>query len=748
MAKKLTENKIGKTTKDEDYLHRWFTKMASNRATVVLLRRDDEEMYFADVENTRSQFTKGQLEKIEQKYDIPISTKVIYAILEQVLSFLSGSKPYPRLIAPSDDPANKQFTMLYEQAHNACWYESKANDELTVALRDMINVGSGFMHVRRNNFFGETTFNTVVEHIPWTDVLIDPSSRKSDFSDAEMMCMVKVMPKTKAEREYDVTLSDEDYITASSGSMGAGYGDTARDPYLFPASVSTGGYGDFRNDKYVWVRTFYEKKLVSVYISDKGELSTKKPKPISVPNEDKAKLGMQMEQMLPQLQQAMEAQQTSLDASQQAQEQVQTSTDPSQAVGQQQSVDEANQQVAAEGQALAEQYSQMQQMFESMPDMVPAFEMETLSGTVKVVYEIERIKRKQIERTLMVGTHVIEQEVLPCQDMPLVHFCFSHNRNPNKTYGLVHFIKDVQKAMNKYWAALIYDMQINSNRKVLAPKGSIENIPQWESHYSEPGAVLEWEPNESLPGAAGFGKPEVIDASPVNQGMVQIITMLTSLAEYITGIFGVMQGNQDGAPDTASGMNSLQNFGTQRVKLYGRYIENSLQQLALVTIQFMQAYSPKDKILQYFDDQNNPQEITLLEGGEDLKFKVRVNIANNLPTARQMAAQLIATISGQTSNPHVADLLTQYALKIMDIPEADKMLQDMDVVKNLEQQLGQMEQQLKEQTNRNKALENQNIQQSMSSHIELAKKDVDHEADIAMAEQGGEAEKEELTDLF
>lgn len=738
------DNKIGKTTHDEDYLHRWFTKMASNRANVVLLRRDDEEMYFADVENTRSQFTKDQLSKIEKKYDIPISTKVVYAILEQVLSFLSGSKPYPKLIAPSEDPQAKQFTMLYEQAHNACWYESKANDELTICLRDMINVGSGFMHVRKNNFFSETTFNVVQEVVPWTDVLVDPASRKSDFSDAEMMCIVKVLPKTKAEREYDVTLADEDYISASSGSMGAGYGDTARDPYLFPASVSTGGYGDFRNDKYVWVRTFYEKKLISVYISDNGDLATKKPKPITVPNEDKAKLGQQLEQMLPQLQAAMEAQQTSMDASQQAEEQVQTSTDPSQALGQQESLNEANEQVAAQGQALAQQYAQMKQAFEEMDDMVPAFEMETLGGTTKVVYELEKIKRKQIERTLMVGTHVMEKEVLPCQDMPLVHFCFSHNRSPNKTYGLVHYIKDVQKAMNKYWAALIYDMQINSNRKILAPKGAIENIAQWENDYSQPGAVLEWEYNENL---KDNGKPEIMDASPVNQGMVQIITMLTSLAEYITGIFGVMQGNQQGAPDTASGMNSLQNFGTQRVKLYGRYIENSLQQLALVTIQFMQAYSPKGKILQYFDDQNNPQELEMLEGGEDLKFKVRVNIANNLPTARQMAAQLIATISGQTSNPHVADLLTQYALKIMDIPEADKMLQDMDVVKNLEAQLGQMQQQLEEQTNRNKALENQNIQQSMSNHIELAKQDVSHEADMLKAESGT-SESEQLTDLF
>jgi hypothetical protein len=59
----------------------------------------------------------------------------------------------------------------------------------------------------------------------------------------------------------------------------------------------------------------------------------------------------------------------------------------------------------------------------------------------------------------------------------------------------------------------------------------------------------------------------------------------------------------------------------------------------------MQAYSPR-KDTQYFDDQNNPQELEMLEGGEDLKSGSG-GIANN--TARQMAAQLIATISGQTN---------------------------------------------------------------------------------------------------
>lgn len=712
--------------------------MATNRSSVVPVRREDEEMYYSDIEGTRTQFTKAQLEKIAQKYDIPISTKISYAILEQVLSFLSGSKPYPKLMAPTSHPEHKQFTQLYEQAHNACWYESKANDELTHALRDAIVTGSGYLHTRKNNFFGETTFNVVTEHVPWTDVLVDPSSRKVDFSDAEMICICKVMPKTKAEKEFDVTLTEQDTIAGTVGSMASGMSDAVDDPYLYPASSSFGGYGNFKNDDYVWMRIFYEKKNVNLYVSESNDLASKRPVPVQIPNPEKQELEQALIQSQQQLEQAAAAAQTALDVSAQAKEEVQTSPDPNAAIAQNDAITAGNQQVAAEAQQMVMQVQAMKEAYVQMPDEVTAYNMVTLSGEEKVVRQVERIKRKQIVAVLMVGNQILEDDILPCQEFPIVHLCLSHNKSPNKTYGLMHYIKDVVKAMNKYWASMIYDMQINSNRKILAPTGAIENITQWENTWAEPGAVNTWEPNEALKDG---GKPEVMEASPMNQGMVQIITMLTSLAEYITGIFGVMQGNNDGAPTTASGTSSLQNFGSQRVKLYGRYIENALQQLALVTIEYLQAFAPKDKILQYFDDANNPQEITMLDGGQDIKFKVRVNIANNLPTARQMAAQLLATISGQTANPQVADLLIQNALEIMDIPEADKIRKDMDVLKNMQAQLEQVQQQLDEQTSRNKALENQNIQQSMSNNIDLAKKDIDHSKEMAVSQIEQQAEQ-------
>jgi hypothetical protein len=75
--------------------------------------KNSEEMFFSDVEQTRTQFTKAQLSLIQDKYDIPISTKIAYAIIEQQISFLTGAKPYPRLLATT--ASTEDYATLYQQ---------------------------------------------------------------------------------------------------------------------------------------------------------------------------------------------------------------------------------------------------------------------------------------------------------------------------------------------------------------------------------------------------------------------------------------------------------------------------------------------------------------------------------------------------------------------------------------------------------------------------------------------------------
>ena len=63
------------------------------------LRCNWEEFYFNDVQDTKTQLTTKQLTQVKTTYNIPISTKLTYPIVEQILSFLTSMKPFPKLVA-------------------------------------------------------------------------------------------------------------------------------------------------------------------------------------------------------------------------------------------------------------------------------------------------------------------------------------------------------------------------------------------------------------------------------------------------------------------------------------------------------------------------------------------------------------------------------------------------------------------------------------------------------------------------
>jgi len=709
-------------------LNGFFRRAWSNRGRVVKNLANDEQMYFSDVEDTRSQFTKEQLDFIDEKYKIPISTKISWAIIEQMISFLTGAKPYPRLIAQSE--ALGEWAQMYEKAFNAIWYEGKMNNELTQATRDMLAVGIGWIRIRKNDFYNETTFNVVSEYVDWRKVMVDPHSYKNDFSDAEYIIHAEFIPVYKAEKRYDIDIDYNDSDSWTNIGLGGSEEDTMILQTIYPYDSAV-GFND--KNRYVWVREFFQKVDANVYLSDNGNVSSKKPMPTEVPNPDKIELQAQIQQLMMQKQQATQAQ---LAAKLNAQSAEQYAQDD--ATGTTEAMSEMAQAAGATAQVdngvaqLDEQLRMLSQQMAQMPDLITVYDFETIVGDKIQVREFIKTTQKLIKRYLCVGNKIIEQELLPCNEYPLIPFTMSHARNPSKVYGVMHYIKDMVKAMNKFWAALIYDMQVNSNRKVLYAANTITDPHSIEEKWSEPDAWIEYQPNAD---AKDQGLPQVLQPTPLNPAFVNVIQMLQGLIEYITGISAVVQGQATSAtPDSFGGISTLQSFGTQRIKLYSRYMESSLEKLAYVTVCYLQAYAPKDKVLTYLDEDGNQHEIELLQNNEDIKFKVRVNLASNLPTQRHMAAQLLGAISGQTKNPAVADALTEAMLKYLDMPDAQNILDRVDTVKNLQSQLQQMQDQAQKLTSENEQLKQQMFQKDIEVQKQLAMQEIKAARDMKLME--------------
>lgn len=706
----------------------WSQRANSASSMIMRERKNWEDFYFNDVDNTLSQLTKRQLNAIKKTFNVPVSTKICYAIVEQMLSFLTGTKPFPRLVGATDNDSDQVIAL--EQGYQGLWYESKANNQLTLAVRDALAAGSGYLMVDTNTFYQETAFNVKIKHVSWQNIFVDPDSKLHDFSDAQYILWADIMLKDKASKEYDIDIDEIESVETMQQ-----YGVLQTPDYLPGWDNSNDSH-----NKYCLVRQLFIKEEMNVYVGDANYISTKRPIPTEIPNEDKQQLLSQIDRT----QQAVASGQNAISASQTAASSMPNSAldtvDGFAQFSQGSSV--ASDQTQSVGSQIAQLNSQAQTdaiNARSMPDTIPAFHMTLEDGSVQTVKSISKIRKKRIRKVLMVGNEILEESILPMEVYPIIHFAFNHRLSPNKTYSVVHFTRDLVKAMNKYWSLLLYDIHVHGQRKLLAPQGAIVNVKEFEEGYSTPGSVNIYVPDPSLPDA---GRPTVIEPSPLNESISFVLNAFLQLIEYVTGINSVMQGSAEGAPNTMGGLQSLQAFGTQRIKLFARSMETSLEQLALVAIQFLQAYAPVDKVIKYFDGDGNAQTVSFFKAQEDIAFKVRVDIVNSLPTYKQLFAQLLGSVAGQTKNPHVADALTKAMLEAIDAPESKQLIGDIDTIKNLESQLQQAQQQLDTLQKQYKQLENNMVQKEVAHRIDLAFEEQKTKIDSASKDAQQQAEKQ------
>lgn len=689
-------------------INKKFYRAYSARTHYYLAKKNWEELYYNDVEGTLSQFTKKQQEAIAATYNIEISTKVAYAIIEQALSLVTASDPFPNLL--SADETTEDVTTAYTKAHHGSWYESKASYELVRALRDMFVVGHGLIRVRTNDFFNETTFNTIYEYLDWKSFVCDPEARKPDLSDATYMFITKVMRKERAEKEYEIDLSR--YKITNEFSTLQWY-DHTDDFYgsLFYKDHEEG-------DEPVLLKEYFEKVEITVYIGSEGEISLKKPRQTTLPNPEKMALAVEYQSLM----EEYSAQVENANTVDEGPAETIDDEDFEQSMQQYQQRESQRDADATTNEELGEQLDRMQRMLEDMPDTVKGYLLTTEKGDVVEAYEVNRIKRKRIRRVLLVGDTIVDDAYLPGENYPIIFFPFMHYNSPNRCFGMMHTIGDMQKALNRLWSMLLNEMQTNGLAKVLYPKGAIVDPHSVESAWALPGAFIAYEPNPSLPDG---GKPEVVVPPPMNSTLQYLLQTIITTIEYVTGINALLQGQADPNQQTMGGTQSLQNYGSQRLKLYARQLERPLEMLALVGVTFLQRYAPRDKVLRYFDKDGNVDSVVLMEDSEDLQFKVRVDVGSTIATTRQMAHQLLATIAGQTGNPQVADMLVQHALEIMDLPQGKRWAEEINTIKQLQQQVQELGQQLDEAQKQNKSLENNMQQKTMAAKVDSAVKDTE-----------------------
>jgi len=156
------------------------------------------------------------------------------------------------------------------------------------------------------------------------------------------------------------------------------------------------------------------------------------------------------------------------------------------------------------------------------------------------------------------------------------------------------FLMGQQDMINKFYSLMISHATTSTNPRVFVERGSVEDIDEFRSVYSQPGAILEYNQGTQI--------PQTAQPLPLPGALYSMTADLKNEIEYTAGIFPLQQGSSMGAPQTYSATLAIEEFGNRRVNLKLRGVERSLGQLFTIVLQMAQNHYQIQKVMRIISD--------------------------------------------------------------------------------------------------------------------------------------------------
>ena len=329
----------------------------------------------------------------------------------------------------------------------------------------------------------------------------------------------------------------------------------------------------------------------------------------------------------------------------------------------------------------------MQNMENFLQDPKVAQAME--QGLIDVV----EVQQTRIKLVCTLGQIVLYEYILNTDKYPIVPV---PNIWTNTPYPMsdVRKNKDFQRFLNKTMSLITSHAQASSGLKLLIPQGSVDDIEGLERDWANPNATIEYDPS--------FGEPHFPSPQPLSNSVMQLPQLIEKYIDLNMGIFEMMQGNTEAAPKTSSATMMLEDFGQRRSKSKLRDIEGSLRRLGQVIYNFSKEHYTYQKVFRVVQPNNDMSEYMV--NHYDDKSQAIGEMINDLSIG-----QYDVNIIGNSTMPsnrwgewsiymeaYQAGLIDRTeALMKTDIFDKEGVLQRMDIVQQLQGQLQQAQEAVK-----------------------------------------------------
>ena len=340
----------------------------------------------------------------------------------------------------------------------------------------------------------------------------------------------------------------------------------------------------------------------------------------------------------------------------------------------------------------------------------------------KAIVDEVKFYKTNIKVTCTVGDDCFLYEyTLPYEHYPIIPVPYTYTGNPYPMSAVVPLIGK-QQEINKAHQIMIHNANLASNLRWLYEEGSIPE-DEWEQYSSSAGALLKFR--------QGFTPPTPVQPAAINNAFYTITQEGKSDVEYISGVHSSMMGVSQAQPETYRGLLANDEYGTRRIKAWmGSIVEPSLEHLGRCFKEIAQATYTVHKVFRVVQPEAG-------KGDDERKSEMNIPIYNDYGDAIGKwldygASRFdIKLVAGATMPVNRWALLEEYfrwfqagliddiaMLGETDVRNKDKILKRKSVYSQLQQQLEQMGEALKDKEGTIETLSRQLVQAGIKGKIQ------------------------------
>jgi len=277
---------------------------------------------------------------------------------------------------------------------------------------------------------------------------------------------------------------------------------------------------------------------------------------------------------------------------------------------------------------------------------------------------------------------------------------------------------------------MLHNANLASNLRWMYEEGSVPE-EEWEQYSSAPGALLKYR--------QGFTPPTPVLPAPINNAFYTITQEGKADAEYISGVPSAMMGFTQDQSETYRGLLANDEFGTRRLKAWmGSITEPCLEHLGRIFQQVSQKHYTIEKVFRIVQPEagQTPQE-------QEKEVRINIPIYNDYGEAIQKFKDYasarfdIRIVAGATMPVNRWALLEEYfkwfqagliddiaMVAETDIRNKKQLLERKSMYSQLQGQVQQMEEAVKDKTGTIETLERQLVQAGIKMKVGQASNEI------------------------